>query len=171
MGQYWCWGRSDSSSVLACNDIFAEVLCFVFIIIWLLKLLLNLPGASELNITLIFDSWLHRYAVMIPMKYEFDSGDVTDTFAKAMMFLIEKLTNEAVITPITWLLNSAKFLLSDTYNSVSFGASWSIFEWACLVLLIFCCSCFLFCYNIASDGILFKIYMYFLVKAVQPKNL
>ena len=52
-----------------------------------------------LNITFIFDRWRRSSAAATPVKYEWDSTNVTDTFARLQISLTEKLTNGALVTP------------------------------------------------------------------------
>ena len=53
-----------------------------------------------LKITFIFDRCYRRWVSLAPVKYEYDSNDMTDTIARPKIPLTEKLTNEVLATPI-----------------------------------------------------------------------
>ena len=57
-----------------------------------------------MNITFIFDRWRRSSAAVTPVKYECDSRNITDTFARSEISLTEKLTNGALVTPTPDLL-------------------------------------------------------------------
>ena len=52
-----------------------------------------------LDIAFIFDWCRRRWAAMTPVKYEYDSENLTCIFARSKILLTEKLTNGALVTP------------------------------------------------------------------------
>ena len=52
-----------------------------------------------LNVTFIFDRCHHSTAVVAPVKYESDSENLTGTFARHKIYLMEKFMNRALVTP------------------------------------------------------------------------
>ena len=60
---------------------------------------------SCLNIIFIFDRCWRSSAAVTPVKYESDSSNLTVTFARLKMWLTEKLTNGALVTPTSDVLH------------------------------------------------------------------
>ena len=65
-----------------------------------------------LNITLIFHMCYCSAASVTPVKYELDSKNVTSTFTRLKVLLMEKLTNGALVTPTPalWILTCALWI-------------------------------------------------------------
>ena len=57
-----------------------------------------------LNTTFIFDRCCRSSAAVTPVKYEWDSKNITDTFARSKILLTKKLTNGVLVAITPWLL-------------------------------------------------------------------
>ena len=66
-----------------------------------------------MNITFIFDRCRRSSAAATPVKYECDSKNLTCTFAISKILLTEKLTNGALVTPISGIELTEHFKYSD----------------------------------------------------------
>ena len=78
----------------------------------------------------IFDRYRRSTAVVIPVKYECESKNLTVTFARSKILLTENLTNGALATPTQgqrWLISEVELLYRITYSRMflSNQSNWS----------------------------------------------